>query len=180
MSQNSIKILKNQPIWKRKRYRFLLILIIIGLVLSCGLFLYYLGFDSRDSFSLESDSQHVQQAKESIKDLQGVELKSENTNSSSSFDQLFSKESSEHISSSITSSASRGSAIEVKIPKKLPIQVERPQQRTTNTQIPVIVKVAPSKQGMKSPSDPPKLNQPFKIDSIDAVILLELDMPVLQ
>lgn len=185
MSQNSIKILKNQSKWQKRKRFLILSLLVIAILLTFSFSLFYLMKDDSVSVHSENDVIKSHSIKDDIQDLQGVHLDSKSDQSENSIDQLF-KIAQDKLSSKEDNSVllnkqkivekdktepTNKKALAVEIPKKLPIQSE---------QVPTTIKNVPSTKAKSdaSPAAQKRLDQPFKIDSMDAIILLELDVPV--
>lgn len=191
MSQNSIKILKNQS--KRQKLKRIVLLssIFLGIICSCGLLFLYLIPDNPVSYHFETESKGNVQDRDHLEDLSGVDLKTHDINQQNSFDHIFSKNTDHpHASSAqptlpeVIKKLPSVSTHNIKKQSNSLTKIDIPKKASTKDtqQIATSVKAIP-KNKVKSDNKQTtanQLTQPFKIDSIDAIILLELDMPVSQ
>lgn len=187
MSPNSIKIIKNQS--KRQKLKRLMKLssLIVGTIIFAGVVIFYLRPDT--PLSLNTTNEHTDKNTESLHDLQGVDISSQASDSPDSFERLFNQQ-----DQKLSTDTSKVLALD---PQKKPqpsekikaesilqkpsTQIEIPKKVSTPAKdlAPKAIKNVPNiKVTEPLKASQPSFNQPLKIDSIDAIILLELDMPV--
>lgn len=187
MSPNSIKIIKNQS--KRQKLKRLMKLssLIVGTIIFASVTIFYLLPDT--PMSLNTTNEHTDKNTESLHDLQGVDIQSQASDSPDSFEHLFNQQ--DQKLSTDTSKAlaldpqkkpqpSEKSKVESILPKPS-TQIEIPKKVSTPAKdlAPKAIKSVPNIKITESvKANQPSFNQPLRIDSIDAIILLELDMPV--
>jgi hypothetical protein len=187
MSPNSIKIIKNQS--KRQKLKRLMKLssLIVGTIIFAGVVIFYLRPDT--PLSLNTTNEHTDKNTESLHDLQGVDISSQASDSPDSFEHLFNQQ---NEKASIDTSKVLALDPQKKpqpsekikaesILQKPSTQIEIPKKLSTPAKdlAPKAIKNVPNiKVTEPLKASQPSFNQPLKIDSIDAIILLELDMPV--
>ena len=193
MSQHSIKILKNQSKQQKVKRFIKLSSVVLGIIISGGILLLYLIPENPVSVHFEAESKKNIYEQNQQEDLPGIDLKANDVNSQNSFDYIFSREQDHQPSSTAQPVLSKiikelpainkkdtvkptRHSVKIEIPKKAPIHNINTKKQTLS------IKEAPKTKIKSNPKHPVphQLAQPFKIDSIDAIILLELDMPVSQ
>lgn len=186
MSQNSIKILKNQSKWQKRKRVLLLGFLIIIILFAFSFILFH--FMKDDTVSLNSENELIKpiEVKEQVQDLSGDHLESPIDSSKNTLEQIFKRDDAKtepNISENTGKTPIKllpkedisvaPKVIKVEIPKKLP-EISKPPT--------AVIKSVPSTATKvdTASSSTARLDKPFKIDSMDAIILLELDIPVSQ
>ena len=187
MSPNSIKILKNQSKRQKLKRLIQLSLIVLSTFFFVGIIIFYLLPDTPVSF--HTTDENTDKNTEMQNDLQGVDIKSQTSDSQDSFERLFNQQ-----DQKLSTDTSKASALDSQkkpqpsekikaesILQQPSTQIEIPKKASTPAKdlAPKAIKSVPNiKVTEPVKASQPSFNQPLRIDSIDAIILLELDMPV--
>lgn len=161
--------------------------LIVGTIIFAGVAIFYLLPDT--PMSLNTTNEHTDKNTESLHDLQGVDIQSQASDSPDSFEHLFNQQ-----DQKLSTDTSKALALDpqkkpqpsekIKVESILPkpsTQIEIPKKVSTPAKdlAPKAIKSVPNIKITESvKANQPSFNQPLRIDSIDAIILLELDMPV--
>ena len=187
MSPNSIKILKNQSKRQKLKRLIQLSLIVLSTFFFVGVIIFYLLPDTPVSF--HTTDEHTDKNSEMQNDLQGVDIKSQTSDSQDSFERLFNQQD-QKLSTDTSKASVLDSQKKTQLSEKTKVesilqqpstQIEIPKKASTSTKdlAPKAIKNVPNiKITEPVKANQPSFNQPLRIDSIDAIILLELDMPV--
>jgi hypothetical protein len=187
MSPNSIKILKNQSKRQKLKRLIQLSLIVLSTFFFVGVIIFYLLPDTPVSF--HTTDEHTDKNSEMQNDLQGVDIKSQTSDSQDSFERLFNQQD-QKLSTDTSKASVLDSQKKTQLSEKTKVesilqqpstQIEIPKKASTSTKdlAPKAIKNVPNiKVTEPVKANQPSFNQPLRIDSIDAIILLELDMPV--
>ena len=191
MSQHSIKILKNQSKQQKVKRFIKLSSVVLGMIISGGILIFYLLPDTPVSFDAadETKDKNIQMQT----DLQEVEITTDSSDSKDNFEHLFNHQDKKQIpletSNIIASNPEKKTVQLAKTEKTIVKELNTPHKNPTKINIPQkvsiqqkdistkIVKQIPSTK-IKTEQvnvSPTSFNQPLKIDSLDAIILLELD-----
>lgn len=179
MSQHSIKILKDQSKWQRRKKIGLTLLIILGLLISCGLLYFYFFYDQRSKFDTDGNinSEYTsQQTDDNSKDIDLV-IVTPNSEDKKPFDPILTP--SNTVESQPVQNAQALSTSKQKVITKQDVQ----SKVQANKDVKITALSGKATPITKTPQITPKVkvNRPptpyiSAADDIDAIILLELDV----